>query len=69
MASEQTQKPAEVRMGSGKGAVDHWVCVVRPGRMLYELEGVDEKLAREAFLLAHHKLPIKTKIIARNAVL
>lgn len=64
-----TRKPAEVRMGSGKGAVDHWVCVVRPGRMLYELEGVDEKLAREAFLLAHHKLPIKTKIIARNAVL
>jgi large subunit ribosomal protein L16 len=64
-----TRKPAEVRMGSGKGAVDHWVCVVRPGRVLYELEGVDEKLAREAFHLAHHKLPIHTKVVVRNAVL
>jgi large subunit ribosomal protein L16 len=64
-----TRKPAETRMGSGKGAVDHWVCVIRPGRVLYELEGVDETLAREAFHLAHHKLPVKTKVVARASVL
>jgi large subunit ribosomal protein L16 len=64
-----TRKPAEVRMGSGKGAVDHWVCVVRPGRMLYELEGVDEKLAREAFTLAHHKLSVNTKVVKREPLL
>jgi large subunit ribosomal protein L16 len=64
-----TRKPAETRMGTGKGAVDHWVCVVRPGRMLYELEGVDENLAREAFHLAHHKLPVNTKVVKREPLL
>src|SRR5512136_2511842 len=54
-----TKKPAETRMGKGKGAPDHWVAVVKPGRILYEMEGVSEKLAREAFRLAAHKLPIK----------
>jgi large subunit ribosomal protein L16 len=64
-----TKKPAETRMGKGKGANEDWVCVVRPGRVLYELEGVDEKLAREAFHLAHHKLPINTKVVSREPVL
>jgi large subunit ribosomal protein L16 len=64
-----TKKPAETRMGKGKGAPEGWVCVVRPGRIIYELEGVDEKLAREAFHLAHHKLPINTKIVSREALL
>src|SRR6516225_1127929 len=54
-----TRKPAETRMGSGKGAPDHWVAVVKPGRVLYEIVGVDEKLAREAMSLAAQKLPIK----------
>ena len=57
-----TKKPAETRMGSGKGAPDHWVAVVKPGRVLYEIQGVDEALAREAMKLAAQKLPIKTKI-------
>jgi large subunit ribosomal protein L16 len=61
-----TRKPQETRMGTGKGALDHWVCRVRPGRVLYELEGVDEKLAREAFHLAHHKLPVGTRMISRG---
>ncbi len=64
-----TKKPAETRMGKGKGANEDWVCVVRPGRVLYELEGVDETLAREAFHLADHKLPVGTKVISREAVL
>jgi large subunit ribosomal protein L16 len=64
-----TKKPAETRMGKGKGGNEGWVAIVRPGRMLYELEGVDENLAREAFHLAHHKLPVHTKVIARAAVL
>lgn len=64
-----TKKPAETRMGKGKGANEDWVCVVRPGRVLYELEGVDESLARAAFHLAHHKLPLGTKVIAREPVL
>ena len=64
-----TKKPAETRMGKGKGANEDWVCVVRPGRVLYELEGVDETLAKEAFHLADHKLPIGTKVIAREPVL
>jgi large subunit ribosomal protein L16 len=64
-----TKKPAETRMGKGKGANEDWVCVVRPGRVLYELEGVDEALAKEAFHLADHKLPIGTKVIAREPVL
>jgi large subunit ribosomal protein L16 len=64
-----TKKPAETRMGKGKGANEDWVCVVRPGRMLYELEGVDETLARAAFHLAHHKLPVNTKVVSREPVL
>ena len=61
-----TQKPAETRMGSGKGAPDHWVAVVRPGRILFEVAGVDEPLAREALRLAAYKLSIKTKFLARE---
>ena len=64
-----TKKPAETRMGKGKGGNEGWVCVVRPGRVLYEIEGVDEKLAQEAFHLAHHKLPIDTRMISRQGVL
>jgi len=60
-----TRKPAETRMGSGKGAPDHWVAVVKPGRVLYEIQGVDENLAREAMSLAAQKLPIKTKFVSR----
>jgi large subunit ribosomal protein L16 len=60
-----TRKPAETRMGSGKGAPDHWVAVVKPGRVLYEIVGVDENLAREAMQLAAQKLPIKTKFVSR----
>jgi large subunit ribosomal protein L16 len=60
-----TRKPAETRMGSGKGAPDHWVAVVKPGRVLYEIVGVDETLAREAMKLAAQKLPIKTKFVSR----
>ena len=59
-----TKKPAETRMGKGKGAPEFWAAVVKPGRMLFELEGVQESLAREAFLLAAAKLPIKTKFVA-----
>lgn len=61
-----TKKPAETRMGKGKGANEGWVAVVRPGRVLYELEGVSEELAKEAFRLAHHKLPIMTKFLSRD---
>ena len=60
-----TKKPAETRMGSGKGAPDHWVAVIKPGRVLYEIEGVDMALAKEAFRLAAQKLPIKTKFVSR----
>ena len=60
-----TKKPAETRMGSGKGAPDHWVAVVKPGRILYEIEGVDEAMAREAMRLAAQKLPIKCKFVSR----
>ena len=60
-----TKKQAETRMGSGKGAPDHWVAVVKPGRVLYEIQGVDIELAREAFKLAAQKLPIKTKFVSR----
>ena len=60
-----TRKPAETSMGSGKGAPDHWVAVVKPGRVLYEIVGVDETLAREAMQLAAQKLPIKTKFVSR----
>ncbi|MEA1867030.1 MAG: 50S ribosomal protein L16 [Thermodesulfobacteriota bacterium] len=61
-----TSKPAETRMGKGKGAVDSWVALIKPGRMLYEMEGVDEVSAREALRLAQYKLPIPTKIVARS---
>jgi large subunit ribosomal protein L16 len=61
-----SKKPAETRMGKGKGGPEFWVAVVRPGRVIYELEGVSEQLAREAFHRAHHKLPIDTKIIRRE---
>lgn len=61
-----TKKPAEVRMGKGKGGLDHWVAVIKPGRMLYEIEGVTEEVAREAFRLASHKLPLSTKFIHRG---
>ena len=62
-----SKKPAETRMGKGKGAPDHWVAVVKPGRMLYELDGVPEDVAREAFRLAGHKLPIGTRFVRRDA--
>lgn len=61
-----TEKPAEVRMGSGKGNPEYWVAVVKPGRVLFEMAGVPEDIAREAMRLAAHKLPIKTKFIARD---
>ena len=61
-----TEKPAETRMGSGKGSVDHWVAVVKPGRVLFEMNGVSEEIAREAMRLAMHKLPIKCKFIAKE---
>jgi large subunit ribosomal protein L16 len=62
-----TAKPAETRMGSGKGAPDHWVAVIRPGRMLFESAGVREELAMAALRKAGHKLPIKTRFVARHA--
>lgn len=61
-----TSKPAETRMGKGKGSPDGWVAVVEPGRMLYEMQGVDKEMAYEAFRLAQHKLPIKTRVIKRE---
>ena len=64
-----TSKPAEVWMGKGKGAVDSWVAVVRPGRILYEIDGVSEEIAMEALRLAAYKLPIKAQIIKRTAVI
>jgi len=64
-----TKKPAETRMGTGKGGVEGWVAVVRPGRVIFEVEGVDEAAAREAFNRAHHKLPIRTQLVSREAVL
>lgn len=63
-----TKKPAEVRMGSGKGAPDGWVCVIRPGKILFEMEGVPLETAQEAFRLAAMKLPIKTKLVLRSAI-
>jgi len=60
-----TSKPAETRMGKGKGEVDYWAAVVRPGRVLFEVAGIDEEIAREALRLASHKLPIRTQIITR----
>ncbi len=61
-----THKPAETRMGSGKGALDHWVAVVRPGKMIFEISGVKEDAARAALRLAAHKLSIKTKVVAKG---
>ena len=60
-----TEKPAETRMGSGKGSPEYWVAVVKPGRIMFEIGGVSEEVAREALRLAQHKLPIKTKIVAK----
>ena len=62
-----TKKPAETRMGKGKGAPDQWVAVVRPGKVLFEMEGVDEALAKRAMQLAGHKLPIPTKFVSRHS--
>ena len=61
-----TQKPAETRMGSGKGSPEYWVAVVKPGRVMFEIGGVSEEVAREALRLASHKLPCKTKVVARE---
>ena len=61
-----TKKPAETRMGKGKGAPEEWVAVIKPGRVLYEMEGVSFDIAKEAFRLAAHKLPISTKFLARS---
>ncbi|GAW68962.1 50S ribosomal protein L16 [Geoanaerobacter pelophilus] len=63
-----TSKPAETRMGKGKGSPDSWVCVIKPGRILYEMEGVSEEVAREAFRLAAHKLPVASKFITRTEI-
>ena len=63
-----TQKPAETRMGSGKGNPEYWVAVVKPGRIMFELAGITEEVAREALRLAAHKLPIKTKFVKRGEV-
>jgi len=60
-----TKKPPEVTMGAGKGAVDHYVCPVKPGRIIFEMDGVSENIAKEAFRLAGHKLPTKTKMIKK----
>ena len=61
-----TKKPAETRMGSGKGSPEYWVAVVKPGRVMFEIAGVPEEVAREALRLASHKLPIKTKVVKRE---
>lgn len=61
-----SEKPAETRMGSGKGAPEYWVAVVKPGRVMFEMGGVSEEIAREAMRLAAHKLPIKTKFVMRD---
>ncbi len=61
-----TEKPAETRMGSGKGSPEYWVAVVKPGRVMFEIGGVSEEVAKEALRLAAHKLPIKTKVVTRT---
>lgn len=63
-----TKKPAEVRMGKGKGAPEGWVAVIRPGKILYEIEGVSKELAKEALRLASHKLSVKTKFVDRSSI-
>jgi large subunit ribosomal protein L16 len=65
-AKPVSKKPAETRMGKGKGNPEAWVCPVKPGRMLYEMEGVDESIAREAFRLAAHKLSVQTRFVLRE---
>ena len=62
-----TEKPAETRMGSGKGSPEYWVAVVKPGRILFEMDGVGEDVAKEAMRLAGHKLPIKTKFVSKSS--
>ena len=62
-----TEKPAETRMGSGKGSPEYWVAVVKPGRILFEMDGVPEEIAKEAMRLAGHKLPIKTKFVSKSS--
>lgn len=64
-----SKKPAETRMGKGKPGPDHWVAIIKPGRVLYEVEGVPEEIAKEAFRLASHKLPFSTKFVKRREVL
>ncbi len=64
-----TKKPAETRMGSGKGSVEYWVAVVKPGRVMFEMAGVNEEVAREALRLASHKLPVKCKFVKREEVI
>ena len=64
-----TKKPAETRMGTGKGGVEYYVAVVKPGRILYEIEGVTDEIAKKAFSLAAHKLPVATKVVKRGATL
>jgi large subunit ribosomal protein L16 len=64
-----TKKPAETRMGKGKGAPEEWVAPVRPGRILFEIDGVSEEQAKEAFRLASHKLPVKTRFVVREGIL
>ena len=64
----KTKKPAEVRMGSGKGSPEYWVAVVKPGRVLFEMDGVSEEIAREAMRLAMHKLPIKCKFVEKEQI-
>ena len=64
-----TKKPAETRMGTGKGAVEGWIAVVRPGRVIFEVEGVSIEIAKEAFHRAHHKLSVKTHLVKREAAL
>lgn len=63
-----TKKPAETRMGKGKGAPEYWVAVVKPGRVMFEIEGISEDVAKEAIRLASQKLPIKTKFVSRELV-
>jgi len=63
-----TSKPLEVRMGKGKGSVEYWVAQIQPGRILYEIQGVEEKLARQAFELAAAKLPFKTQVVTRTVM-
>jgi large subunit ribosomal protein L16 len=63
-----TEKPLQVRMGNGKGNVEYWVCEIKPGKILYEIEGVSEELARQAFTLAAAKLPFKTTIVLRTVM-